>query len=224
MKPILTISTTASALSKRLDLTLDNWGNYHQARPGDDLSCLVMDSPRPVGETARWGIRGEWHTPLHGIMHRRPYNRLIRRQRCVVPVNCFIGALEAQPYLIKLMHERVFGVGAIYDHIGDHMALSLITVEPPPILQPYVTQMPVLLPIEKYIDWLDADDVAHVVLLAEESRKHWFDLFPVDPEILKGGDERDYLKPIGPSVKDLMDENNEVLKKALALQRMNRGK
>lgn len=135
---------------------------------------------------ARWGLKtpGKQLTtviPVSRILVNKPYNLMIRQSRCAVPCNCFFGMRNDEPYLIRLIKQRLFSLGGIYsvNAKSEHAEyrFALLTVKPADLLQSLLDEMPLVLGHDRHQSWLDRSHVDHIMYLADRSGSYWFDYF-----------------------------------------------
>ena len=189
----------------------------YQARPRMVMPILIEEKGETQLVNASWGITGAKETVNHASMARilttRPYNVMIRSQRCAVPANCFFGAHKEKPYLVRLMNHRLFCLGGLYNktQIGNEIKYSfcILGLAPADILQGYMDEMPIVISADRARKWLEADHLYKVMNAADGSVNHWFDFFEVSGDILnEEANKKELLKPIGLSPKQ-MEEKEE---------------
>lgn len=214
MFPIYTITTFPSHLGNATKL--EAFPEYHpayQARPGDLLPVVIETEQHVQGELMYWGLKSTTAIRMEKILTRSPYNVMIRAQRAVIPANCFFGRRDGQAFLIKLIQERTFGMGGIYQPAKKPSGKGHfvpLTVEAPDFLSPYSERIPVLFTLSEYEEWLLTPELKMVMEMADQSAHRWFDLFPVDNAIFQGGhNDKALLRPQGPSLNELRQQRGE---------------
>ena len=223
MLELYTIATLPEKLKEHYDTSLiEDFESKYQAHPGDHC---------PLFNTELGGIiQAKWKTSIPSInikrvMKQRPFNLLIRSKRALVPANCFFGQDGEKVYGLKPMHERLFSLAVVYEIKNEIPQFTLLTTEAPPILKGFTDEIPIIVSKLEHDIWLNTPDLEDVFSQADLALEHWFDFFPVSKEILEPNiNQRDLLKPIGPSLKDVQTKENMGLKKEAEHRRITRGK
>jgi putative SOS response-associated peptidase YedK len=237
MLPFYTISTKPEHIAEQFNLLeATPYENAYQAHPGTALPILIKEDEQVQQFEGSWEMKASAKSTrmipfvsMDNILTTRPFNVLLRKQRCVVPVNCFFGIKNDKPYVIKLLKDRLFGMGGIYTLEQKNgvpiYRFAILTTAAPPILTPYLDQIPVLFVPDRHDKWLGTDRVAKVMKYADYAATNWFDLFEVSDQILQGKpNEKTLLTPVGPSLSQLMAQQNKVQTEALEKMRGHRGK
>jgi putative SOS response-associated peptidase YedK len=116
-------------------------------------------------------------------------------QRGIVPLSGFYvwqrtAAGHAQPYYVRLVNRPVFGVAALWDHVesdeGDvHVSCALISVPHNPLMAEIDSlseQMPAILRVEHYQEWLSGNVPAAMQLLQVYPQSGML-CYPVSPRV-----------------------------------------
>ena len=109
----------------------------YQARPGQKLPIITLNDGVPEISEAWWGIRGNLSSAfldMSRVLKTRPYNVLIRRQRCAVPANCFITWNNKNVHLVRLLQHRLFLMGGIWQEYKGERYFTLLETESADIL------------------------------------------------------------------------------------------
>lgn len=213
MLDLFTIATKAPALCEAFNAQEEDfeYTPAYQVRPKMTVPIFVGDGETVNYQDANWGLQlgkgKSWAVStvdMDKILRKKPYNILIRKQRCIVPANCFYGIREGEPFLVKLLQQRVFGMAGIWQETkgagGPTVEFALLTTEAPDILAPYMKEMPVLFEAEQHKNWLKDTSLRSVMKFADRSGLHWFDMHQVAKEILSSTDnKKELLKPLFPS-------------------------
>ncbi len=223
MLPLYTITTKPEAILEQCKLN----GSFayepaYQCRPGMQLPVIIQREGQTEVVLATWG-RKKPIISMDRILTKPPYNILIRRQRCAVPANCFFMIKDGQPYLVRLIHHRLFLMGGLCHYANGEFHLALLETESPDILNSMEGQIPILLAPEKAHSWLKGNEVGRVIHYADRSGSHWFDFFLVTKEILEiHRNDRKLLEPQGISKKQLEEHQKKLDALAFDKERPNR--
>ncbi len=152
---------------------------YNIAPSRPVAAILNRDPARAV--SLRWGLVPHWaRDPATGnrminaraesLAERPSFRESMRKRRCLVPADGFYewGMVEAGrggkrprkiPMYVKLASGAPFAFAGLWDtwHPGKDEVVScaIITTEPNSLLRGIHDRMPVILPPERYSDWLD---------------------------------------------------------------------
>ena len=142
--------------------------------PGDKARVIVQEEGRvPALRRCEWGFPPPWEPkpgkppPLRlfnarceTVAEKPSFRNAFRRRRCLVPAlgfyewqlapgrkipHCFAAADEARPLVL----------GGIWDDIRGVRAFSILTTEANALIRPVHDRMPVILPPEDWLDWLN---------------------------------------------------------------------
>ena len=223
MLPLYTISSKAETITDQCKLNESfSYSPIYQARPGMKLPILIQKENKIELVTARWGIK----KPLLStdrILSMRPYNVLVRRQRCAVPANCFFSLKNDQPHLIRLLQYRLFLMGGLFHYVQGEYYFTLLQAHPADMLSHMEGQMPVVMAAEKLSSWFKGTDAGRVMHYADRAGSYWFDYFPVSKQILNSNENnKDLLNPLGISQQQLKDHEKKLRALAFEKERPNR--
>ena len=228
MLPIYTISSKPDTIAEQCKLTEPfSFSPVYQARPGMKLPILINKDNKIEMVMAQWGSKKPL-VSMDRILSTRPYNILIRKQRCAVPANCFFSLKNEQPYLVRLLQYRLFLMGGIFHYVDGEFYFALLQTEPADMLNSLEGQMPVVMAPEKLSSWLlapggDGGGVGRVMHYADRAGGYWFDYFPVSKQILDPAQNKpDLLKPEGISQHQLKDHEKKLTAIAFEKERPNR--
>jgi putative SOS response-associated peptidase YedK len=116
------------------------------------------------------------------------FRRAFRSRRCLVVAD---GLYEwkrnghKQPYFVRLRNPRPFGLAGLWerwDKGGEPVeSCTILTTEPNDLLRPIHGRMPVLVPAEKYDEWLrpDCPDPESLLQLLKPCPSHVLTAYPV---------------------------------------------
>jgi putative SOS response-associated peptidase YedK len=237
MLPFYTIASKPETIAEQFNLLEPTeYETAFQAHPTDTLPILIKEGEHVQQFEGNWNVKASARSArmlasvsMDNILTTRPFNILIRKQRCVIPANCLFGIKDGEPHLIKLLKDRLFGMGGIYtlEHKNGVpiYRFAVLTTAAPPILLPFVDQIPVLFVPDRHDKWLGTDRVAKVMKYADYATTNWFDLFKISKDILEGQpNDKELLQPLGQSLSQLMAQQNKMQTEELEKMRGHRGK
>lgn len=196
---------------------------FYQARYTDKVTCLIYDNGEFGAEQSSWGFTEKGGTiftlPMNKILKQRPWNVRIHKARAVVPVNgILIKDIHGNPFILRSVDHRTIGVGVLISRLNNSTYQhAILTTEPPNTFKDKLEQVPVLMPPETAKRWLKTKNLQHIMKGMDQVHRLWLDLVPVNKTVLKQGNEREWLKPIGPSLNErnrrLRSEQDERIEK-----------
>jgi len=220
MTSIYTITTDQSYLQEVFNsINKIEYSLKYQGRIGESFPIIVQEEGKNVFINAHWGVhnvskgsRSLSQIHLSKTLKQRPYNLFLRKNRCAIPSNCFVGQNNGKTYLIKLLHDRLFCFGGFYVQNKNNKDYSFCMYETASadILRPFVgDSMPVLFEVDNVNKWLKSTSIHSLIKTADKSVYKYFDIFEISKEVLSNGANRkELLKPIGKSLKELLKERN----------------
>ena len=186
------------------------------------LPIVIQQEKKIQVVTAQWGIKNPM-VSMDRILSTRPYNILVRKQRCAIPANCFFSAEKEQPYLIRLLQYRLFIMGGIFHYADETFSFALLQCHPADGLGRMEGQMPVIMAPEKLSSWLNGTDAGRVMHYADRAGSYWFDYFRVSKKIMDGNqNDKELLKPEGISQQQLKEHEKKLTTLAFEKERPNR--
>ena len=221
------IATTPSDLALRTNIAEPLvYSPVYQARPGMKMPIIIFRNDRPELVPAMWGLRSSAaQNTLHmsRVLKSRPWNVLIRRQRCAVPANCVIVQKNNEAYLIRLPQHRLFLMGGVYQQKNDDLHFTLLETESADILDSITKDMPVFLHNDRIRKWLEGDELDRIFHIADKAGTNYFDYFRVDEKILDPKENnRELLIPLGMSHEQFVQRNKQIMASSFEKERSNR--
>lgn len=214
MFDFITIATRKEALESALDLAIQ--GDYkpvYLSRQGEQLPIILIGKDGYKTELATYGLkRNELKIPIKRVLYKRPYNKLIRTNRCAIPVNCFFGKYANHPYLIRVLNERLICLAGLYEVTdnGEHR-FAILTTEPADTIRHLADHAPVLFKIDGFKRWLKTTNMQDVMEFADKSSHHWFDYFQVSDEVINADrNSKELLVPVGLSRQQVLDREDQL--------------
>jgi len=135
--------------------------------------------PRELREV-RWGLIPFWaKDPSIGarminarsetVAEKPAFRQAIRRRRCLIPASGFYEwsrqGGDKQPYYIQLSGSRPFAFAGLWEHWspsegGPVESCTILTTTPNALVAELHDRMPVILPPDRYDEWLSAAELA----------------------------------------------------------------
>lgn len=227
MLPLYTISSKPENIAQLCKLNSSfSFSPVYQARTGMKLPILINKDKQLEMVMAQWGSKKPLLS-MDRILSTRPYNILIRKQRCAVPANCFFSLKNDQPHLIRLLQYRMFFMGGIFHYVDGEFYFALLQTDPADMLNSMQGQMPVVMAPEKIFSqtggWLKEDEASRIMHYADRAGSYWFDYFPVSKQILDPAQNKlELLNPEGISQQQLKDHEKKLTAIAFEKERPNR--
>lgn len=224
---IYSIATTPEMLASRTNTSepLD-YEPIYQARPGMKMPIIILRDGKPEIVMASWGLRSSSafnRIHMSRVLKSRPWNLLIRRQRCAVPANCFIVNTQGTPHLIRLPQHRLFMMGGIFQIKKEEIYFTLLETESADLISSITKEMPVLFHNDRIARWLTADEIGTLMRFADKAGNNWFDYFKVAPEILSEKENnRELLTPLGMTREQQKLREQSIQALTFEKERMNR--
>jgi putative SOS response-associated peptidase YedK len=146
--------------------------------PGDEILVVRLREGERRAEFVKWGLVPWWATdPSIGARlanaradtawNKPSFRDPMRLRRCLIPADLFYewqaipGQRRKQPFAVRLRNQEPFAIGGIWDYWrpkegGEGIAsCSILTTEPNTLLTPIHDRMPVIVPPDRYRQWLD---------------------------------------------------------------------
>lgn len=224
------IATTPDDLALRVNVAdaLD-FTPIYQARPGMKMPLIIYRNNRPEIVSAMWGMRSSaaYNTVhMNRVLKGRPWNILIRKNKCAVPANCIVVEKPDSPgeaYVIRLPQHRLFMMAGVYQQKGDDYFFTLLETESADIISSVAPDMPVFFHCDRVLKWLQATELDSIFRYADKAGNNWFDYFRVDSKILDPKvNERDLLIPLGLSHAQWLDRQKRTAAASFEKERANR--
>ncbi len=197
-----TLATTPEMIAGSFDIRLDNFEflpRYNIA-PTQEVLTVINEEGVRQPQMMRWGLIPFWardtkvgsrmiNARAETVADNRAFKNAFQKQRCLILADSFyewkgIGK-NKQPMRIMLRSEEPFAFAGIWETWRDKnqpdgeriFSCSIITTVPNLLVEPIHDRMPVMLPRELELDWLDTDN-QDTGLLREI-------LLPYDPGLMK---------------------------------------
>lgn len=138
--------------------------------PGQEVLAVRELGGRREAGLVHWGIHPHWesHGPIvnvrsEGGFHRGPFRDALHFRRCLVFADVFYewqavkGRRRKQPWALAMPDRVPFALGGLWEVGAEgYPAVAILTTEPNAVVLPLHDRMPVIIPSEHWVDWLDA--------------------------------------------------------------------
>ena len=204
----LTIKAEPKELKERYNATFENEEEHQEyysvsgfAHP--NLAVLTSEENK-IFSYKSWGLIPFWtqdnekakvfsnnnlNAKSETIFEKPSFNKVIRKKRCIVPVNGFFEWRDINkvkyPHYITLKDDSIFSLAGIYDNWTDKRTgiktstFSILTTEANPLMAKIHNlklRMPLILPKEKEMSWIQQD-------ISDEELNSL--MFPFDENLMK---------------------------------------
>jgi putative SOS response-associated peptidase YedK len=157
----------------------DDFEPRYNIAPTQDVTVVrEVDDARVVSEM-RWGLIPSWakdnsmsasliNARSETVLEKPAFADSFRSRRCLIPADGFYewkrSGKTKQPYHFGMADESLFAFAGIWDRwrspVGQMIeSCSILTTTPNDLLSDVHNRMPVILPRERYEDWLAASDI-----------------------------------------------------------------
>lgn len=224
---LYSLATSPSELALRTNVA-DALGyvSVYQARPGMKMPLVIYRNDRPELVSAMWGMRSSTaYNSVHmdRVLKSRPWNVLIRRNKCAVPANCIVVEKNNEAFLIRLPQHRLFMMAGVYQQKGSDYFFTLLETEAADIISPLTADMPVFFHCDHVLKWLRTEELGSIFRIADKAGNNWFDYFRVDAKILDARtNSRELLIPLGASYEQYVQRQKKITAINFEKDRMNR--
>jgi putative SOS response-associated peptidase YedK len=140
-------------------------------KPKEQIPAILPGKMGRSLEGFRWGLFPFWAKDSiladgHDVYYKRAFDRILRKQRCIVPCTGFYGwsepvkGKESQAVKIKLKDQPVFALAGLYDEWvtphGERLrTCTIVTTPVNRVTADYMTKMPMVLEDDSMETWLD---------------------------------------------------------------------
>lgn len=201
----LTCAFSQDAVERVFELDdMENYAVNHRILPKDNVSIIIPSDHGAKMVNAKWGISIKGEPVVHRLgakkaLSKRPFSILIRKTRCIVPVNCIVySRSKDNPLLIRVLGERIIGLGGLYTETKSlgrmKYEMCLFETTAPDILKSITRTIPTIFAADKGLKWITPSTLEEVFYRSERTNGYWFDYFTIGP---------DYLNLEAPQAKDL---------------------
>ncbi|MFF5175460.1 SOS response-associated peptidase [Micromonospora sp. NPDC000089] len=203
-----------SALFESYDETDGRLGPDHNVAPTDPVPLVRVDPERGrVLSTGRWGLLPHWSRSAAGaarminaraetVATSRAYAGSFARRRCLVPADGWYEWVRLpdggrQPYFMTPRDGSVLAFAGIWSSWESLLTFSVLTTAATGELAQVHDRMPLLLPRERWADWLAPAEEPGALLA------------PPSPGWLAGLE----IRPVGRGVGDVRNDGPELVRR-----------
>lgn len=168
------IYSDKETLESRFNLPVtDEYKSHYNVTPGQQLP-LILNERDDVIVLGKWGLKPKWQLdkPGNGLINARAdglktkpsFKNLFNNKHCLVIANGFFEwkkeGNQKIPYYIKLKNNELFTFAGLWDLYKDkdgnvRPMFTIITTEPNKLVAEIHNRMPVILPRDKELKWLE---------------------------------------------------------------------
>lgn len=157
-----------------LDGEIDTFESRYNIAPGQKVFAIIHDGKKKRAGFMQWGLVPSWaKDPKIGYKminarsetaHEKPsFKGLLARKRCLVIADSFYEWQKneggKQPKRIQLANRNLFAFAGLWDKWDkageDLFTCTILTREANDFMQPIHDRMPVILPKEKELEWIE---------------------------------------------------------------------
>ncbi len=221
------IATSPTMLATRTNISeVLEYAPIYQARPAMKLPIIILQNGKPEIVMATWGLKSSvaFNTiHMSRILKGRPWNILLRTQRCAVPANCFIVKKNNEAFLIRLPQHRLFMMGGVYQMKKNEIHFTLLETESADLISSITDNMPVVFHNDRVTKWLLADELGSIMRFADKAGNNWFDYFKISQQVFDAKENnRELLTPLGMSREQQQQREQSIQALTFEKERMNR--
>ena len=173
--------------------------------PTQRIPVIRNDGEKNNLTMMRWGLVPFWAKEINSryaminarddkILETRSYSGPFKTKRCLIPATGFYewkkGPAKAkQPMLIRLKTDDLFAFAGIWEQWQDKanpnngpvFSCSIITTSPNALMEPIHDRMPVILPEDLYLDWMNPanQDIGYLKEMLLPFAPRLMEAFPV---------------------------------------------
>jgi putative SOS response-associated peptidase YedK len=191
----LTCASSKEALKRGFEVDdIENHVVSYRILPQDEVSIVIPSDHGVKLVRATWGISIKGEPTVHRIgakqaLSKRPFSILIRKSRCMVPVNCLVYTRSNHsPTLLRVLGQRIVGLGGLYTEAkslsGIKYETCLFETTAPDILTSITKTLPTIFAPEKGLKWITPSTLEEVFYRSERTNGYWFDYFSIAPDFV----------------------------------------
>ncbi|ASS99669.1 MULTISPECIES: SOS response-associated peptidase [Geobacillus] len=170
--------------------------------PGQDVLAIVTEEGERVGKMMRWGLVPFWakdarigakmiNARAETVDEKASFRHAFKRRRCLILADGFFEwkkeGTKKVPYRFTLKTGEPFAFAGLWERwkgpSGPLETCTIMTTRANELIAPIHDRMPVILPPERYDDWLDAsfDDSEYLKSLLQPYPKEQMQMYEVSP-------------------------------------------
>lgn len=145
--------------------------------PSQDIVAIISNEGNRRAGFLKWGLIPFWakdpsigHKLINArsetVPEKPSFKHAFKKRRCIIPADGFFEwkkeGKHKQPKYIKMKNDQPFGFAGLWEKWKDEKGnpihtCTVLTTEPNELMKDIHNRMPVILPREKYGNWLDGD-------------------------------------------------------------------
>lgn len=172
-----TLTADAEAIQQAFNLeTLPNIAPRYNVAPSQPVAVITNEQPKEL-TFHQWGLIPSWaKDPIIGnrminarseTAHEKPsFRSALKRRRCLIPATGFYEwpSKGSPPVYIKMQEETLFAFAGLWEiwhspEGSEVRSCTILTGDTNDLLAQYHHRMPIILPPERYGDWLRPDEM-----------------------------------------------------------------
>src|SRR5690606_22410289 len=140
--------------------------------PTEDMPIVVGRRQERKLVESRWGLFPFWardaiHADLQGVLTKPVFDRIVKKQRCIIPGNAVCSVWEegkeTRTTRATLRDQTLFGMAGLYEERLDssgnaYHTFTVVTASPNGQATPHWGGMPLVLGDAEWDDWLDSSN------------------------------------------------------------------
>ncbi|MCA9038919.1 MAG: SOS response-associated peptidase [Planctomycetaceae bacterium] len=143
-----------------------NWEPRYNIAPSQRTPIVRFRDGKPVIEEARWGFIPSWakdekigYKMINARSEEiaRSYRGALKNRRCLVVADGWYEWKNKQPYHFRLPGNEPFAFAGLWERWQDLESFTIFTTGSTGTAANYHDRMPVIIPPEAYVPWLDPE-------------------------------------------------------------------
>ncbi len=155
---------------------IEEYQPRYNIAPGQNILAIVSDGQKKKAGYLKWGLVPNWakdpkigykmiNARTESAADKPSFKRLMEQRRCLIVADSFYewkrNGKEKQPLRISLQDRKLFGFAGLWDRwkVGDQelVTCTILTKEPNDFMSEIHNRMPVILPKDKELDWIEKE-------------------------------------------------------------------
>ncbi|WP_306373263.1 SOS response-associated peptidase [Salirhabdus sp. Marseille-P4669] len=155
---------------------IEEYQPRYNIAPGQNILAIVSDGQKKKADYLKWGLVPNWakdpkigykmiNARTESAADKPSFKRLMEQRRCLIVADSFYewkrNGKEKQPLRISLQDRKLFAFAGLWDRwkVGDQelVTCTILTKEPNDFMSEIHNRMPVILPKDKELDWIEKE-------------------------------------------------------------------
>lgn len=188
-----------------IDVNELNILSQYNIAPTNQVVTVISDAQRSYSRMMRWGLVPRWAKEINSkytminarddkILETRSYTGPFKNQRCLIPASGFYEWKKGpgktrSPLYFTTRDGGPMAFAGIWERArpgGEEvLSCSIITTSPNELVQPIHDRMPVILPPDRYRDWMDPhnESVEDLLAILQPFDAALMRAYPVSPDV-----------------------------------------